>query len=102
MVFHWSVSDNKSPQVSRTLLSILAVLNNAVFWMVSTRLQTSKSSSRFNNPLVTIPKAPITIGKIIIIIPWFNPWSSHTKDSKMILDTSLLNTQHYKVGIKGK
>ena len=28
MVFHWSLSDSKSPQVSRTLLSILAVLNN--------------------------------------------------------------------------
>ena len=32
----------------------------------------------------------------------FNPRSSHTKDSKMVLDTSLLNTQHYKVMIKGK
>ena len=28
MVFHWSLSDSKSPQVSRTLLSFLAVLNN--------------------------------------------------------------------------
>ena len=36
MVFHWSVSDSKSPQVSRTLLSIRADLNNAVVWMVST------------------------------------------------------------------
>ena len=36
MVFHWSLSGNKSPQVSRTLLSILADLNNAVVWMVST------------------------------------------------------------------
>ena len=34
MVFHWDVSDNKSPQVSRTLFSILADLNNIVFWMV--------------------------------------------------------------------
>ena len=32
----------------------------------------------------------------------FNPRLSHTKDSKMVLDTSLLNTQHYKVQIKGK
>ena len=61
MVFHWSLSD-KFPQVSRTLLSILAVLNNAVVWMVSTRHPTSKSSSPFYNPLVTVPKAPITIG----------------------------------------
>ena len=31
----------------------------------------------------------------------FNPRSSHTKDSKMALDATLLNTQCYKVGIKG-
>ena len=65
MVFHWSLSDNKSHQVSRTLLSILAVLNNVVVWMVSTRPPTSKSSSPFNNPLVTVPNAPITIGIIV-------------------------------------
>ena len=65
MVFHWSLSDSKSPQVSRTLLSILAVLNNAVIRMVSTRPPTSKSSSTFSNPLVTVPNAPITIGIIV-------------------------------------
>ena len=42
MVFHWSLSDSKFPQVSRTILSILAVLNNAVIWMVSTRPSTSQ------------------------------------------------------------
>ena len=65
MVFYWSLSDSKSPQFSRTLLSILAVLNNAVVWMVSTRPPTSKSSSPFSNPLVTVPNAPITIGIIV-------------------------------------
>ena len=65
MVFHGKLSDRKSPQVSRTLLSILAVLNNAVIWIVSTRLPTSKSSRPFNNPLVNVPKAPITIGIIV-------------------------------------
>ena len=65
MVFHWSLSDSKSPQVSRTLLRILAVLNNAVVWMVSTRPPTSKSSSPFSNPLVTVPKTPITISIIV-------------------------------------
>ena len=65
MVFHRSLSDSKSPQVSRTLLSILVVFNNAVVWMVSTRPPTSKSSSSFSNPLVTVPKAPITIGTIV-------------------------------------
>ena len=65
MVFHWSLRDSKSSQVSRTLLSILAVLNNAVVWMVSTRPPISKSSSPFNNPFATVPKAPITIGIIV-------------------------------------
>ena len=65
MVFHWSLSDNKSPLVSRTLFSILAVLNNAVVWMVPTRLPTSKIFSPFRNSLVTVPKAPITIGIIV-------------------------------------
>ena len=64
MVFHWSLSDTKCPQVSRTILSILAVLNYAVIWIVSTCPPTSKSSWPFNNPLVIVPKAPITIGTI--------------------------------------
>ena len=33
--------------------------------MVSTRPPTSKSSRPFNNPLITVPKAPITIGIIV-------------------------------------
>ena len=33
--------------------------------------------------------------------PGFNPRLSHIKDSKMLLDATLLNTQHYKVRIKG-
>ena len=59
------IKDSKSPQVSRAILIIMAVLNGAVVWMVSTRPPTSKSSSSFHNPLVTIPKAPITIGTIV-------------------------------------
>ena len=58
--FEW-----QSPQVSRTLLSILAYLNKAVVWMVSTRPVISKSSSLCANPFVTIPKALITIGIIV-------------------------------------
>ena len=65
MVFHWRLSNSKSPQVSRTLLSILAVFNNAVVWMVSTRLPTSKSSRPFSSPLVTVPKALVTIAIIV-------------------------------------
>ena len=65
MVFHWSLSESKSPQVSRTRLRILAVLSNAVIWIVSTRPQTSKSSRPFYNPLVIVPKAPVTIDTIV-------------------------------------
>ena len=62
---HQYLSDSKSPLVSRTLLRILAVLSNAVIWIVSTRPPTSKSSRPFNNPLVIVPKVPITIGTIV-------------------------------------
>ena len=68
MVFHWGLSDSKSPQVSRTLLSILAVLSNAAIWIVSTLPPTSKSPRPFNNPLVIVPKAPITIGIIVTLM----------------------------------
>ena len=64
---HWSLSDSKSPTVSRTLPSILAVLYSVVR-MVSTRPPTAKSSSPFSNPLITVSKAPITIGIIVICI----------------------------------
>ena len=65
---NWSLCDSKSPQVSRTLLGILAVLNNTVDWMITTRPPTSNSSSPFNNPLVTVPKAPITNDLVVIFM----------------------------------
>ena len=68
MIFHWSLSDSKSPQVSRTRLRILAILSNAVIWIVSTRPPTSKSSRPFYNPLVIMPNAPLTIGTIVTFI----------------------------------
>ena len=63
--FHRSLSDSKSSQFFRTLLSILADLNNIVVWMDLIRPLISKSSSPFNNPSVTVPQAPITIGIIL-------------------------------------
>ena len=68
MVFHWSLSDSKSPQVSRTLL------NNAVVWIVSTRPPTSKSSSPFCNPLVT--------EVFILLFTFFQFYSVVSRDSK--------------------
>ena len=60
--------------VTATFLSILAVLNTAVVWMVSTWPPSSKSSSPFNNVLVTVPKAPITIGIFVtfMFLSFFN------------------------------
>ena len=43
MVFYRSLSDNKSPQKSRTLLRILADLNNAVVWISAARPLISSS-----------------------------------------------------------
>ena len=34
VLFYWSLSDNMSPQVSKTLLGIVADFNSAVVWMV--------------------------------------------------------------------
>ena len=64
-VFHASVrslSDSKSPQASRTLLSIPADLKNIVIWMVSSCHLISNSSSPFNKLLGLVPSAQITFG----------------------------------------
>ena len=46
MISQWSLSDWKSPQISRTLLSILADLKNAIVRMVSTLPRISESLSQ--------------------------------------------------------
>ena len=89
MVFHSSLSDSKSPQVSRSLLTILTVLNNEVVWMVSTRSLISKSSSPFNNPLVTVLKALITIG--IIVTFMFHNFFNSLARSRYLSFFSLLS-----------
>ena len=68
MVFHMSLSDNRSPQVSSTLLGILADLGDAVVLIVSTRPVISKSPNPFTNPLVTVPSAQITIGITVTLM----------------------------------
>ena len=65
MAFHRSLCDNKSPQVSRILLIILADLNNAQVCIVSIRPLISKSSNLCTSPFVTVPKASITIDIIV-------------------------------------
>ena len=119
MVFHWSLSDRKSPQVSRSLLNILAILNNVLVWMASTRPPTSKSSSPFNNPLVTVPKAHIQIGIIfafksysffnslskvevlILLFAFFQLYSVVSRDSKLHSFASFFFVDYYKVWSSG-
>ena len=75
MVFHGSLRDSKSPQVSRTFFRILADLNNVVVWMVSTHPFISKSSSPFINHSVAVPRALITTGINVTFMfhSFFNP-----------------------------
>ena len=54
MISLWILSDSKSPQFSRTLLSIQDNLNNAVFWTFSTHPLISKSSRPFIHSLVSV------------------------------------------------
>ena len=81
MVFHWSFSflsfgifellslnDSKSPQVSRTLLSILTDLDNAVVWVVFARPLISKFFNPCISSFVTGPTAPIIIGITVIFM----------------------------------
>ena len=68
MVIHWSLCDIKSLQVSWTLLCFLVDLNNAVVWMVFIRPVFFKSSSPFNNPSMTVPRAPITIHRNVTLM----------------------------------
>ena len=65
-VFEWQ----QVSSISRTHLSILAVLNNVVVWIISTRPPNSKFSSPFNSPWVTVPSALITI--VIIVTFMFH------------------------------
>ena len=62
MVFHWSLSDCMSSQVSTTLLRILSDFNNSALSMVSARALISKYSTPCTKPLVIVPSEPVTIG----------------------------------------
>ena len=107
MVLYWNFSDSKSPQFSTTLLSILININNAVDLTVSLRPIISKFSSPCINPLVTVPRAPITTftftfhsfrNALTISKYWsffslslnFTLWSNGTAKSKILPDLSSL------------
>ena len=65
MVFHLSLRDSKTPQVSRTLLLILVDLNNTIIWIVSIRLLIPKSPSLFSKSSGDVSSAPVTIGMTV-------------------------------------
>ena len=67
-VFHISFSWWSYPGVWVTESPLKSPGLFSVFWLVSTRPPSSKSSSPFDNPLVTVPKAPITISIIVTFI----------------------------------
>ena len=64
MVFHWSLSDSKSSQFSRTLLADL----NTEVWMASTRPPIFNCSSSLTKHLETVLRATITISFTITFV----------------------------------
>ena len=105
MVFHWSLSDTKSPHVFRTLLSIIADLNNAIVWIVCTCPLISMSSSPFVNALANVPRAQITIYHfhvpqffhfsskvqvLVFLFTFFQFYSVASQDSKVYNSASSL------------
>ena len=68
MVFPWSQSNNTSPLVSRTLLSILADFNNALIFMIFFRTPISNSSSFLFEPLMTVQGTPIKISITVTLM----------------------------------
>ena len=67
MVFHWSLSDSKSPQISTTLLCILVDHSNAAVWMVLVCPLISNSSRPLTKLLGAVKSALITI---VITVPF--------------------------------
>ena len=91
-VFHWNLSDSKSTQVSRTLLSILTDLNWSVVWMIKIFPLISNSSSHSSRPLGTVPSTPITIG-ITVTFMFHSLFSSLTRSKYLsVFSFSLIYT----------
>ena len=61
VIFHWSLSDSKSPQISMTHLSILANLNTAVVLLDTIPALISNPFCLFLSNMWTVPSSLITI-----------------------------------------
>ena len=81
-VFYWSLRDCKSPEVSMTLLSILANLNSASIWIVSICPLIPNSSSHLSKTLGTVPNTPIITGITVTLI--FHNFLSSLAKSKYL------------------
>ena len=66
--FYWILSNSKSAHVSRTLLSILADLKNAVVGIVTASSSISKLTSPFKLSLGIVPSALIKIGNLYVLL----------------------------------
>ena len=62
IVFHGSPRGNKSPLVSRTLLSFLTDLKNGIVLMPLIRTLISNPSSSLIKPFGAVPSRSLTIG----------------------------------------
>ena len=122
--FYWSPSDCKSLNVSRTLTSILSDLNNALvldgpFMSSDSQTYTSEFESHWvPHSFGLVPHRSKELCKLLFynrdIGPAVRVFANGPGDLgsipgrvipktlKMELDTTLLNTQHYKVRLKGK
>ena len=67
MIVQRNLNDIKFPQVSRTLLSILADLNSSIVSIFPARPPISNFSLPLTKPLETIPTAPITTDVMFIL-----------------------------------
>ena len=69
---NFTSNDSKSPQVYRTLLSILAHLKSAVVWMISILSLIFSSTSLFSRPLEAIPRIGIAVTFVLQMFFFFS------------------------------
>ena len=105
---------------SKLSLSIFIVIYPSTYFVACLRqiIIRSLKSTRLDRQVFDsywiyriLSRSPFSISYILFANDWLRQWSgrpefnirsSHTKDSKMVLDSTLLNSQHYKIRIKCK